>query len=199
VIVFLVTWLVPSASVPFVDNGLTPVADLSTDTTDTSSLNNDRTPDSTPQAKKESFNRTRVERLVWKFTNEKRVENGLRRVEYAPRIVEPARGHSQNMARHGYVGHTQPNGQTMEERYSGVCRYPGENVFGTWYENDFEAWKTGEVKHLTTEKELARYLVNGWMRSEGHRENILTPKWEELGVGIYKRDDGKVFAAQTFC
>jgi uncharacterized protein YkwD len=145
------------------------------------------------------FNQTEVERYVWQFTNQKRLENGLNRLEYAPRIVDSARNHAHNMAKNGYVGHTQPNGQTMEQRYSGECRYPGENAFGAWYEKNFEAWRTGEMKYVTTEQELARYLVNGWMRSEGHRENILNPRWKELGVGVYKRDDGKVFAAQTFC
>lgn len=151
------------------------------------------------------FNRTKTERLVWQYTNKKRVERGLSRVEYAPRIVKPARDHSRNMAKHDYVGHTEPNGETGEERYSEFCNYRGsgysfgENVFGAWYEREFTSWKTNNRKYLSNEDELARYLVNGWMASEGHRENILNPSWSELGVGIYKTDEGEVFASQTFC
>jgi uncharacterized protein YkwD len=157
------------------------------------------------QTENKRFNRTALERHIWNFTNEKRIQNGLGRVEYAPRIVDPARNHAQNMAKHDYVGHTQPNGQTGEERYSDVCNYRGsgysfgENAIAGWYGERFEAWKTGEVVDTEDEKELAKYLVEGWMNSQGHRENILNPSWGELGVGVYKRDDGKVFAAQTFC
>jgi len=141
---------------------------------------------------------------VWEFTNDERAKHGLNRVEYAPRIVDPAREHSRNMAKHDYVGHTEPNGETGEERYAGVCDYSGsgysfgENAYGAWYKQDMRI-DNGEVVYLSTERELARYLVDGWMDSEGHRENILNPSWQELGVGIYKREDGHVFASQTFC
>jgi uncharacterized protein YkwD len=155
--------------------------------------------DTPTQTEEEEFNRTKVERYVWRFTNEERSKNGLSRIEYAPRIVDPARGHAQNMARHNYVGHTQPNGETAKERYSSVCRYPGENAIGAWYKRDYEDRKTGNSYYSDSERELAKHLVVRWMNSTGHRENILRTRWKEMGVGVYKRDDGKVFAAQTFC
>lgn len=150
------------------------------------------------------LNITEVERWVWRYTNAKRAQRGLDNVSYAPRIASVARDHSENMATHGYIGHTKPNGETGEERYQGVCDYSGsgytfgENVANAYYDRSFVAWGTDESVYLATEKEVARYLVNGWMRSEGHRKNILNEKWTELGVGVAASGD-EVYASQTFC
>jgi uncharacterized protein YkwD len=38
----------------------------------------------------------------------------------------------------------------------------------------------------------------GWMRSDGHRENILDPSVTALGVGIVCRNDGQMWATQVF-
>ena len=44
-----------------------------------------------------------------------------------------------------------------------------------------------------------RTLVNhGWMRSEGHRANILNRTFRLLGVGARRGDDGRWYAAQVF-
>lgn len=44
-----------------------------------------------------------------------------------------------------------------------------------------------------------RSVVNrGWMRSEGHRANILDGEFRVLGVGARRSDDGTWYAAQVF-
>jgi len=150
------------------------------------------------------LNITEIERWVWRYTNAERSQRGLDNVSYAPRVADVARDHSENMAKHDYIGHTEPNGETGEERYQGVCDYSGsgyafaENAFAAYYEERFRAWKTDETVYLTTEKEVARYLVDGWMRSKGHRENILREEWTELGVGV-AASGNKMYASQTFC
>ncbi|WP_233263396.1 CAP domain-containing protein [Halorhabdus sp. CUG00001] len=150
------------------------------------------------------LNNTRIGRWIWIYTNIERSQHGLSNVSYAPRIASAAREHSENMAKHDYIGHTEPNGETGEERYQDVCDYTGsgysfgENAASAYYEESFTAWGTNETVYLTTEKELAKYLVNGWMRSDGHRANILNEEWTELGVGIAVSGN-KVYASQTFC
>jgi uncharacterized protein YkwD len=158
----------------------------------------------TTDADHERLNVTEIERWVWRYTNAERSQRGLNNVSYAPRIADVARAHSEDMAKYDYIGHTEPNGETGEERYQGVCDYSGsgysfgENVANAYYEQRFTAWGTDETVYLATEKELARYLVDGWMRSEGHRENLLNKEWTELGVGVAVSGD-KVYASQTFC
>ena len=38
----------------------------------------------------------------------------------------------------------------------------------------------------------------GWMRSEGHRANILNPRFRLLGAGARQADNGQWYAAQVF-
>jgi len=153
----------------------------------------------------QGLNETLVERLIWRYTNEKRAQNGLSNVTYSKELTAPARRHSANMAEHDYVGHTEPNGETAQERYQAYCDYDGsgyvhgENVFGAWYERRMESWKEDRTVYLTTESEVAQYLVNGWMRSEGHRENILHSSWNSMAAGIHVTNEGRVYATQVFC
>ena len=44
---------------------------------------------------------------------------------------------------------------------------------------------------------LARNLVDGWMKSRGHRANILHPGFKFPGVGIARSDDS-IYATQNF-
>jgi uncharacterized protein YkwD len=44
-----------------------------------------------------------------------------------------------------------------------------------------------------------RSVVNdGWMNSEGHRDNILNPKFRLMGIGARKGHDGNWYVAQVF-
>jgi uncharacterized protein YkwD len=44
-----------------------------------------------------------------------------------------------------------------------------------------------------------RSVVNdGWMHSEGHRENILRPQYRLMGLGAYQDDTGRWWTSQVF-
>lgn len=43
-----------------------------------------------------------------------------------------------------------------------------------------------------------RAVVRGWMGSEGHRANILSPTYRRVAVAAAKDDDGTWYAAQVF-
>jgi hypothetical protein len=38
----------------------------------------------------------------------------------------------------------------------------------------------------------------GWMLSDGHRQNILTPEYTAIGIGVVCRNDGRIWATQLF-
>jgi len=41
--------------------------------------------------------------------------------------------------------------------------------------------------------------IDGWMQSEGHRENLLAPNWREVGLGYYRQPDGwRGYVTQDF-
>jgi len=37
-----------------------------------------------------------------------------------------------------------------------------------------------------------------WMESDGHRQNILTPEYTAIGIGVVCRNDGRIWATQLF-
>ena len=48
-------------------------------------------------------------------------------------------------------------------------------------------------------EELANLVVDGWMDSPGHRENILNSSYDVEGIGVAINDDEEVYVTQNFC
>jgi len=46
--------------------------------------------------------------------------------------------------------------------------------------------------------ETPRALVSAWMHSEGHRENILNPRFHRIGVSGWRATNGTTYATQDF-
>ena len=44
---------------------------------------------------------------------------------------------------------------------------------------------------------IANQFMLNWMNSQGHRENILSPNFTGLGIGVY-RVGNKIYATQEF-
>ena len=61
----------------------------------------------------------------------------------------------------------------------------GENI---WYASGYNVTKIQRV---------AKEIVDDWMSSPGHRENILDPRFTHLGVGVSARQHS-VRATQEF-
>ena len=47
------------------------------------------------------------------------------------------------------------------------------------------------------QKKLAKDLVDGWMKSPGHRANILNAQLRYIGVGV-AHSDNYIYATQNF-
>jgi len=179
----------------------------SSGTTETVPSNTANASDSDP-----AIDRAETERYVHEYVNEERTERGLASLEFDPDLREVARYYSARMAREEFFAHTAPDGGTLSDRYDRFdydCRVSvgdgriatgGENLAYTYYEMPV---KTDDgVEFYDTERELARGIVDGWMNSKGHRENLLQPYWEHEGIGVYAvTEDGRlrVYATQHFC
>lgn len=78
-----------------------------------------------------------------------------------------ARGHALDMARHGYFEHEDPAGRTPADRVR-AAGYPerlvGENI----------AYGPRTVEEV----------VQGWLDSPGHCENIMDPRFAQMGFGF---------------
>jgi uncharacterized protein YkwD len=135
-------------------------------------------------------NETRVERLVAERTNAERRERGLDPLAYDRALAGVGEAHSQDMRERGFVGHENPDGQGLRERYAafGIDCPGGENVYHS---------PNGGL--ASSARALADHVVGAWMDSPGHREALLKERFIGQGVGVVVAPDGGVWVTQTFC
>ena len=165
-----------------------------------------------PIDESDDISRAEIEVLVHEYVNEERVSHGLSPLSFDDDLATIARYHSNRMVTEDFVAHVAPDGQTPQDRYERFdyrCRVDtgegsyllgAENIAVTYY--DERVATANDVERYENEDELARAVVDGWMNSEGHRENLLTPEWENEGIGVaIVEEDGitAVYVTQKFC
>jgi uncharacterized protein YkwD len=130
-----------------------------------------------------------VEALIVRHTNELRVANGVAKVEPDAALGRAARSFADYMARTDRYGHTADGSEPSERaraRGYDYCHI-AENIA---YSYSSKPFATGE---------LAREAVDGWMRSPGHRRNLLQPFVTDLGVAVsHSARSGRYYAVQMF-
>ena len=123
-----------------------------------------------------SVNLRDVEDRIWRFTNDVRQQYGLPPVGQEGALSRVSQAYSMDMLVRHFFSHTNPEGLTAGERlkpfYSGPIYGLGENI-----------WEGSNLSAADREA-LARTIMNSWMSSPGHRENILCPDYTHLGVGV---------------
>ncbi len=72
---------------------------------------------------------------------------------------------------------------------------PGQRVLAAGY--DYGKVSENIAVSEGDEAPLA-IIVKGWMESRSHRENLLSDKVTETGLGIAKNDKGEVYYTQVF-
>ena len=154
-----------------------------------------------------------VESEVHRLTNEERVKRSLRPLSYDPVLASIAQGHSKDMAQLDYFDHDNLRGQAPSDRAGQAgyrCRKDcgsyytvgiAENIFQTWLFSSYTTSLSGLVvsRNYMTMEEIASQVVDGWINSPGHRENILNARYDREGIGIAVSSDGKVYVTQNFC
>ncbi len=132
-----------------------------------------------------SFSRSVGERKILDLVNEEREKRRMPILKWDSRLANLARSYSSKMARENFFGHKDSNGSTLIQRakefnitdWSGI----GENLY---YCKGFDD---------PTEPAFA-----GWMKSAGHRSNMLNNSWKTTGIGIARSSDGKIYVTQVF-
>ena len=66
--------------------------------------------------------------------------------------------------------------------------------FGAIGENIMREWNPS---HSLDARDFAKRAVDGWMQSEGHRENILSPAFDRSGIGV-AINGSSAYATQVF-
>jgi uncharacterized protein YkwD len=119
-------------------------------------------------------NTSDVRAAVLCLINGDRTQRNLTPLRENAKLRSAAVAHSSDMVRNGYFAHTAPNGDTFVDRILDA-RYTTRNQ--DWSLGENLAWGTGSLG-------TARGVQSAWMRSSGHRANILKPAYRELGIGI---------------
>lgn len=85
-----------------------------------------------------------------------------------------------------------------------LARNWSTRMIETAYEHSPESYRThpgypwGMGENIAMGQVASEELHVGWMRSDGHRSNILESSYGALGVGIVCRKDGRMWATQLF-
>ena len=108
---------------------------------------------------------------VVRLTNQKRTEAGLAPLTYNQTLAGAAYTKGRDMIDRDYWAHVAPDGTQPWKFFSDFgyrYRYAGENLA-----RDFSS---------------ASATVDAWMNSPTHRDNILNPKYKEIGIGVTEGD-----------
>lgn len=110
---------------------------------------------------------------VIRLTNEKRANAGLPALTYNQALAQAAKEKGENMLANDYWAHVGPDGTQpwyFFAKYNYKYRYAGENLA-----RDFTS---------------ASSVVDAWMASQSHRENMLSPKYKDIGIAVVEGDLG---------
>jgi uncharacterized protein YkwD len=113
-----------------------------------------------------------VEQKLVACANRERAARGIDPLRVNGTLGRAARLHARNMARHNFFDHTDPWGDGPQER---VDRLADQD------------WGVGENIHQYYRS--VKKICSDWMKSAGHRANILNRDNEAIGAG-YSRDRG---------
>ena len=143
-----------------------------------------------------------IARIV-ELTNRERQRAGLvpAALQCADLLQRVATSHSGDMARNRSFGHLDSRGMrpldrvtAAEPSFAGMI---AENVAMISVRGNRGPSITRSSLVGIDVNELADRFVRNWMRSKGHRENILHPRAREIGVGIAVTADA-VYVTQLF-
>ncbi len=128
-----------------------------------------------------SFSGDSEARLVT-LHNQARASAGKGTLKMDATLRTVARWRAKDLAERDYFSHTIKGTDRnafwyMQYEYGYCFKLAGENL-GTL------AWEGA------SEEEATNWIFDAWMKSSGHRTNILGKAWDAVGIGAYQRADG---------
>lgn len=96
-------------------------------------------------------------------------------------LQSAAQGHSDDMAANNYFSHTSPDGSTFADRIR-AAGYRGGAI----------------AENIAAGQTSAKAVMDAWMASPGHRANILSCTFRDIGVGYATGGSYGTYWTQTF-
>lgn len=110
---------------------------------------------------------------VLELVNQERAKAGCSPLTADPELTAAAEKYSDVMAGTGTLSHTGPDGSQISDRV----------------EDEGYAWSAvGE--NIAQGQPDADAVMDAWMNSPGHRQNILNCDFEDIGIGLHEGDGG---------
>lgn len=108
--------------------------------------------------------------------NRQRAEHGKRKLKANKRLAKAARAHARDMVVKDYFAHDTPAGIDFVDR-----------ILKEDYVDKGDGWTLGEnLAWGSHQLATPRSIVQAWMKSPGHRANILNGKFKEIGIGVVR-------------
>jgi uncharacterized protein YkwD len=104
--------------------------------------------------------------------NAERANKGLAPLRLNGKLNNASKLMSNLMVRQHFFAHDTPDGRSVLDRVR-----PTGYIRGSWSLGENIAWGSGGLA-------TPRAIVNGWMNSKGHRDNILFSKFKDIGIGV---------------
>lgn len=106
--------------------------------------------------------------------NRVRARHGLPQLRLSRKLSRAARRHSRDMVRRRYFAHDSLDGRSPVARMRATHYVPRD---ASWTLGENIGWGSGSLGEPIA-------LVRAWMHSPGHRANILSRSFRDIGIGI---------------
>ena len=106
--------------------------------------------------------------------NQQRAAKGVGPLVENAALSTASAGYSQRMVSQGFFAHESPDGGTLVDRLTAVGYLGGD---AAWVVGENIGW--GQASLATP-----RSMVDAWMHSPGHRENLLSADYGQVGLGL---------------
>ena len=117
-----------------------------------------------------------AETAVLVIVNAERAKAGCRALTVDSRLAAAARKHSADMVARDYFSHTTPDGVSFSKRI------------------DAEGYKWSLVgENIAAGQRNATEVMKAWMKSPGHRANILNCGYRNIGIGVVQNGRSPVW------
>jgi uncharacterized protein YkwD len=106
--------------------------------------------------------------------NNERASRGLSKLRADSKLRRAADGHADDMVAKHYFDHDSKSGATFVTR-----------IKRTGWTRSRRSWTVGEnIGYGSGSYATPASMVQGWMKSTGHRENILARQFRMIGIGV---------------
>lgn len=117
-----------------------------------------------------------IERAILDLVNQERANAGASPLQIDDTLRTVARAHSDDMFLRNYFDHEDPDGFSAADRIAEAHR----QLIGLTGENIWMGTNLDPSDQQTT----AKSIMSAFMKSSGHRENILKKTYTHLGIGV---------------